>query len=276
LATGEIFLSYLRNRLRCIPTSREIQVSILITVCAKARKENRMKNCITPEQRITRRILPVACATALATASTVSLPHPAHAGQVIVPSNLPMSLVVYPPNHPFLLGKAQGSQNYICTTRFDAAGNPVLDAAGNPTFAWKLFTPEATLFSNDPRDPKQLITHFFSPNPDEVNADTLTNFHPIRATWQSSRDTSSVWARTVVPGDSVDVTAGAVAWLKLTAVGTQKGPDGGDVLANTTFVQRVNTSGGVAPPADTCDSLQEVGSQAFRPYTADYIFYTDK
>ena len=235
-----------------------------------------MKTCNTPEHRITRRILPIACATALATAFTVSLSHAAHAGQIIVPNNLPFSLVVDPPNHPFLLGKAQGTQNYICTTRFDAVGNPVLDAAGNPTFAWKLFTPEATLFSDDPKDPKQLITHFFSPNPDEVNANAFTNFHPIRATWQSSQDTSSVWATTILAGDAVDVTPGAVAWLKLTAVGRQNGPDGGDVLAKTTFVQRVNTSGGVAPPANTCDSLQEVGSQAFRPYTADYIFYTDK
>jgi hypothetical protein len=235
-----------------------------------------MKNCYTPEHRITRRILPIACATALAVAVTVSAPLQAHAAQIIVPPNLPASLRVDPPSHPFLLGKAKGTQNYFCTTRVDAAGNPILDAAGNPTFAWKLFTPEATLFSDDPKDPKQLITHFFSPNPDELNTDAFSNFHPIRATWQSSQDSSSVWARTIVPGDSVDVTAGAVAWLKLTAVGGEPGPDGGDVLSKSTFVQRVNTAGGVAPPADTCDSLQEVGRQAFRPYTADYIFYTDE
>jgi hypothetical protein len=47
-------------------------------------------------------------------------------------------------------------------------------------------------------------------------------------------------------------------------------------LARTTFIQRVNTVGGDAPPADTCDSLAEVGSVAFRPYSADYIFYTDQ
>src|SRR5215475_11364082 len=237
-------------------------------------KENHMKDCNTPEHRITRRILPIACATALAVASTISAAQPAHAAQIIVPPNLPASLRVDPPSHPFLLGKATGTQNYFCTTRVDAAGNPILDAAGNPTFAWKLFTPEATLFSDDPKDPKQLITHFFSPNPDEFNADPLTDGHPIRATWQDSIDTSAVWARTVVAGDSVTVTPGAVAWLKLTAVGVQNGPDGGDVLAKTTFVQRVNTVGGASPPADACDSLTEVGRQAFRPYTADYIFYT--
>src|SRR6516162_2349815 len=233
-----------------------------------------MENFNTPEHRITRRILPIACATALAAVFTVSASHPARAAQIIVPPNLPASLRVDPPNHPFLLGKAKGTQNYTCTTRVDAAGNPVLDAAGNPTFAWKLYTPEATLFRDDPTDPKQLITHFFSPNPDEFNADPLTDGHPIRATWQDSNDTSTVWARTVVPGDSVTVTPGAIAWPKLTGVGVQFGPTGGGALTQTTFVQRVNTVGGAAPPADTCDSLQEVGKQAFRPYTADYIFYT--
>ena len=235
-----------------------------------------MRSCNTPEHGIKRRIVTVSCAAALVAAFSASASSPVHAGQIVVPPNLPPTLKVVPPNHPFLLGKAKGTQNYFCTTRVDAAGNPILDAAGNPTFAWKLFTPEATLFSDDPTDPKQLITHFFSPNPDELNTDAFSDFHPIRATWQSSQDTSAVWARTVLAGDSVDVTPGAVAWLKLTAVGVQNGLDGGDVLGKTTFVQRVNTVGGVAPPADTCDSLQEVGRQAFRPYTADYIFYTNE
>jgi len=234
------------------------------------------KNCLAPKHYPTHRTVPTVVATALAVAFTAPLAQSAHAAQIIVPDNLPQSLVVDPPNHPFLLGKAKGTQNYICATRVDAAGNPILDAAGDPTFAWKLFTPEASLFSDDPSDPKQLITHFFSPNPHEFNSDPLTDGHPIRATWEHSRDTSAVWARTLVAGDSVNVTPGAVAWLKLTAVGVENGPTGGDVLAKTTFVQRVNTVGGVPPPADTCDSLQEVGHQAFRPYSADYIFYTDQ
>jgi len=218
----------------------------------------------------------IACASALVAASMVSLAVPAHAAKIVVPDNLPATLAVDAPSHPFLLGKAKGTQNYFCTTRLDAAGNVILDAGGNPTFAWKLFTPEATLFNDDPADPRQLITHFFSPNPDEINGDAFTHFHPIRATWQSSKDTSSVWARTLVAGDAVEVDSTAVAWLKLTAVGLRKGPEGGDILAKTTFVQRVNTVGGVAPPADACDSLQEVGRQAFVDYTADYIFYTDQ
>ena len=52
--------------------------------------------------------------------------------------------------------------------------------------AWTVFTPEATLFS-DQRE--QLTTHFFSPNPAEGFI--------VRATWQDSHDTSTVWARAI-------------------------------------------------------------------------------
>ena len=225
-----------------------------------------MNNPTTLKQRPMRR-LPAA---ALLGAALVVSTAPALARPIAVPANLPPSLRVLPPDHPFLIGQATGTQNYICLPA-------VFDGAGNPTaFAWKLFTPEATLFNEDADDPKQLITHFFSPNPDELNTDPLTDFHPIRATWQSSRDSSSVWARTLVAGDSVVVDDSAVAWLKLTAVGHREGPAGGDLLNAVTFVQRVNTTGGIAPPAETCDSLKKVGTQAFRPYTADYIFYTDQ
>src|SRR6266403_1197476 len=50
---------------------------------------------------------------------------------------------------------------------------------------------------------------------------------------------------------------------------------GGNTLTKTTFIQRVNTSKGVAPSTG-CASFSDVGNQAFAPYTADYIFYTDR
>ena len=82
-----------------------------------------------------------------------------------------------------------------------------------------------------------------------------------------------------IPGDLGDsstdpafVKPGAIAWLKLTVTGTEKGPTDGDTLTKTTFIQRLNTFGGVAPPAD-CASPADVGKQAFVPYTADYFFY---
>ena len=71
------------------------------------------------------------------------------------------------------------------------------------------------------------------------------------------------------------VVTGYVAWLKVTAVATDEGPTGGDTLTRTTFIQRLNTSGGLAPPAG-CSSAADVGTEAFIPYTADYFFYTDR
>ena len=84
-----------------------------------------------------------------------------------------------PGNKAFLLGHGVGTQNYVCLPTG-------VDAAGVPTFGWKLYTPEATLFNRDTT--RQIITHFFSPNPFESGT-------PVRATWQHSRDTSAVWAR---------------------------------------------------------------------------------
>ena len=46
-----------------------------------------------------------------------------------------------------------------------------------------------------------------------------------------------------------------IAWVLLQVVGSQDGPDGGDTLTATTFVQRLNTSGGVAPSTG-CSSSQ--------------------
>jgi len=200
--------------------------------------------------------------TALAVALTVSASLPARAAHITPPA-VPAGLEVLPPNRPFLEGHAKGTQNYICLP----CPNPSTPASACPDnsgFAWLLFTPEATLF--DDHD-KQLITHFFSPNPDEDGT--------IRATWQDSRDSSIVWGGRAIASTNADfVASGAVAWLKLPMAGIQEGPTGGDTLTATTFIQRVNTAGGVAP-SEGCSGLADVGAKAFQTYTADYIFYTD-
>ena len=71
--------------------------------------------------------------------------------------------------------------------------------------------------------------------------------------------------------DPAFVAPGAIAWLLVTVVGAEDGPTG-DKLLETTFIQRLNTSGGVAPSTG-CTSLADIGHQAFVPYTADYFFY---
>jgi uncharacterized protein DUF3455 len=152
-------------------------------------------------------------------------------------------------NEAFLEGHAIGTQNYICLP----------SEAG---VAWTLVGPQATLFN---RWDRQLITHFLSPNPDERDTP--------RATWQHSRDTSTVWAVAIASSSDPNfVASGAIPWLLLRVVGAQPGPTGGDRLTETTFIQRVHTSGGVAPSTG-CVEVTDVGQRAFVPYTADYFFY---
>ena len=222
-----------------------------------------MKNWNVSENRITRQSLLAACSTALAVGFTASLPLPAHAAHV-TPPPVPAAIQVQSGNRAFLEGHAGGTQNYICLP----CPNPTTAAAQCPDasgFAWLLFTPEATLFNDHD---KQLTTHFFSPNPAENGT--------IRATWQDSRDSSIVWgggATAATHASDPDFVAeDAIAWLKLPMAGVQEGPTGGDTLTAVTFIQRLNTAGGLAP-SDGCSQLTDVGAKAFVPYTADYFFY---
>ena len=222
-----------------------------------------MKNRNALSSRTPRRNLPIACAAVLAVAFAASLPMRAYA-DAVTPPPAPANIQVPAGNKAFLVGHAIGTQNYSCLP----AG---VDAAGHPRFAWTLFTPQATLFADNL---KEVATHYFSPNPFEVSPNPFAD-GPVRATWQDSKDTSTVWGK-VVPGDSSSdsafVAPGAIAWLKITVVGAEDGPTGGDALTPTTFIQRLNTSGGLAPSTG-CASSTDVGNQAFVPYTADYFFY---
>lgn len=184
----------------------------------------------------------------------------AHAENVTLPS-MPGNVVVDEEgNEPFLLGHGFGTQNYVC-----------LPSATSATgVAFSLFTPEATLF-NDDNDNNQLITHFFSPNSDPTVEPPEAG--TIRVTWEDSRDSSRVWAKLLQQStDEQFVQKDAVAWLKLQTVGVAAGPTGGGRLTNVTFIQRVNTAGGLAPKTD-CITLADLGHRAFVPYSADYIFY---
>ncbi|HEX7276447.1 MAG TPA: DUF3455 domain-containing protein [Acidimicrobiales bacterium] len=59
----------------------------------------------------------------------------------------------------------------------------------------------------------------------------------------------------------------AIPWLLLDATTTVNGP----TLGPTTFIQRINTTGGVAP-AHGCGA-STVGTSTAVPYTADYYFF---
>ena len=163
---------------------------------------------------------------------------------------MPGDLTVPAGNQVFLVAHAIGTQNYICLPRTSAPG-----------LGWVLTGPQATLFDDDLG---QALTHFLSVNPVEGVA---------RATWQHSHDSSAVWAladRT--SSDPAYVAAGAIPWLRLRVVGAQAGPDAGDRMTRTTYIQRLDTLGGSAPAGD-CPAI---GARTFVPYAANYVFWRQR
>src|SRR5215471_2991536 len=175
---------------------------------------------------------------------------PASVVDNVISPAVPADLAVSSSESAFLIAHAIGTQNYVCLPA----------AAGG--YAWVLFGPQATLFDEDGG---QVITHFLSANPVE-------NGLP-RPTWQHSRDTSTVWAALAAQSsDPAYVAPNSIPWFLLRPVGAQYGPELGGRLARTTAIQRVNTSGGVAPSTG-CASATDVGRKTLVPYSADYFFY---
>jgi hypothetical protein len=133
----------------------------------------------------------------------------------------------------FLSGHAVGVQIYSCNA-----------TAGG--YAWGLVAPRANLYDDNG---KLIVTHYGGP------------------AWEA-RDGSTVVA---TRDGQANVDPTTIPWLRLRAVSTSAGPDGGR-LAETTFIQRVATTGGLAPAAADC-SATTAGDRMEVPYTADYHFW---
>jgi hypothetical protein len=187
-----------------------------------------------------------------------ALASPAFARGLTVPP-VPTNIQVPAGNTVFLEAQAAGTQNYICQT----------SASASSGFSWTLFGPQATLFVTfrvgRHKIPQQVATHFLSSNPQEGGT--------ARPTWQSSLDTSAVWGRAIASSsDAAFVVPGAIPWLLVAVVGARTEPTGGNFLTQTTYIQRLNTSGGL-PPSTGCSQSTDVGSTVLVPYNADYFFY---
>lgn len=128
---------------------------------------------------------------------------------------------------------AEGTQNYTCK------GTALPDAG--TSYSWGASVPEANLFQGT----CQVGTHFAGP------------------TWEFTADTSTVKGSKV----AAEAHSGTIPWLLLKAVDHT----GTGVFSNVTFVQRVDTSGGVAP-SDPCDA-GHVDVTIKVPYTAEYYFF---
>ena len=175
----------------------------------------------------------VSCVAVLAALTTS-----AHAGQMPVPQTQPGDALdprtYAPESFPFLEVHATGTQNYTC------------QADGS----WLFSDPVADLYE-PAKEPKASGRHYL-------------NFASGRPVWEF-KDGSTVEAarKVTVPGGS-----GNIASLLLEAVVTTAGSDG-DRLTRTTWVQRLNSSGGVAP-AGACAP----GDTIAVAYSTDYVFWT--
>jgi hypothetical protein len=110
--------------------------------------------------------------------------------------------------------------------------------------AWAFVEPLANLYA-DRGFHGQVATHYAGP------------------TWESNSGSKVVGRRVVNTGCTPD--AKAIAWLLLETVTT----DGPGIFNGVTFIQRVNTTGGIAPAAPGTFA----GEEARVPYTAEYFFY---
>ena len=112
--------------------------------------------------------------------------------------------------------------------------------------SWTLIQPAATLS----RDNDPVAVHFAGPSVPR---------------WESTKDGSLVGAKKIASVDQ----PGAVPQLLLQATENTGGPD--TQFGKVTFVQRLNTHGGLAP-AGSCTAGAQIGVH----YTADYKFWVAK
>ncbi len=148
------------------------------------------------------------------------------------PPDVPQEIAVPAGNVLSGRGEAHGFQIYGCQAQ----------ATG---FGWVLQQPMAVLLEGGH---KPFALHFGGP------------------TWMAMDGSAVVGARDgVSPAPSGD----AIPWLRLKATPTTGPADG--TLSSTTYIQRLNTTGGLAP-ATGCDA-DHVGATAPVYYTADYYFY---
>ena len=114
--------------------------------------------------------------------------------------------------------------------------------------SWVFVAPEATLFAA--RSPQRDA---------EYHGDV--GIHYAGPTWQSNSGSKVIASR--LEGCTPDPTA--IRWLLLKTV-SSKGPG---IFHRVTYIQRVNTTDGLAPT----DPGTYIGAEEHVPYTAEYYFY---
>jgi hypothetical protein len=157
------------------------------------------------------------------------------AAQSVLPPDVPENLKVPAGEIVLIRAHAKGVQIYSCA------------AGADGKYAWTLKAPKAELFDEQG---KSIGEHFAGP------------------TWRL-KDGSEVTGKMVTKHDAPK--AGAIPWLLVTVTG-HKGSGG---LETVTTIHRVNTEGGVADAAKSCDASKS-GIESESSYSADYYFYAPR
>jgi hypothetical protein len=173
-------------------------------------------------------------------------------GVIHTTPNVPSGIAV-PSGVTLLAGfRGSGNQIYTCVANPSDGG----DAATGGTYA---NTATATLYGDNCT---AAVTHTFTSTPGSPR-------------WLYNADGSAVVGARVnaVPaptsGDAGDAGPSAIAWLLLRAASNS----GEGYFTNVTYIQRVDTVGGVGP-SGSCDPTADSGTVIMVPYSATYYFYT--
>jgi hypothetical protein len=148
---------------------------------------------------------------------------------------------ILPPNLPEGCGSIEVEAGQEVAFHVYAIGVQIYRWNGT---AWVLFAPDAKLYA-------------------DAGFNGKVGFHYGGPTWESNSGSKVVAAR--VPGTGCTPDSTAVAWLLLKKVST----DGPGIFNDVTFIQRVNTTGGLTPT----EPGTAVGQERRVPYTAEYYFY---
>ena len=166
----------------------------------------------------------------------------------------------------------------VAATAAAAAALPAPETAPGDPLDPRTYAPESVLFLATHATGVQKYTcqadgTWLFTDPEAILHQTTGTSKPIGAHFLNFATGRPVWQ--LQDGSSVEAArwagapAGAanVSWLLLKSVTTTAGSDG-DRLVGATWVQRLNTAGGVAPPGPCTP-----GAATAVPYSADYFFW---
>ncbi|MGO4883654.1 MAG: DUF3455 domain-containing protein [Bryobacteraceae bacterium] len=159
----------------------------------------------------------------------------ANAGAQIASPHVPEKLKVPATETVLLKAIGKGTQIYVCR----------VTSGDQSQFTWVLDRPEAVLLDNRGA---AIGRHYQGP------------------VWEAGSDHSKVGGQVVERANAPH--ANAVPWLLLKATSHE----GNGTFERVTYIQRVDTAGGAAPPASECDK-SHAGKETAVEYRATYFFY---